>query len=163
MDDGSYNGGKQGQQQQQSGGGGVGGFGQKGDNGDGVGGGNNKVKYTMPGVLHFIQHEWSNFELERSHWEIDRAELQVSRTLLSVGATHVHGHRCARRWPRTTRPFVSVPTRLVRGRCAFWLSYEHTSPYLGQLPCPVTVSDPSIISVACPTDSVRSGLEDHIS
>lgn len=73
MDDGSYNGGKQGQQQQQPGGG----FGQKGDNGDG-GGVNNKVKYTMPGVLHFIQHEWSNFELERSHWEIDRAELQVS-------------------------------------------------------------------------------------
>lgn len=67
-----YNGGKPGQQQQQAGGG----FGQKGDNGDG-GGVNNKVKYTMPGVLHFIQHEWSNFELERSHWEIDRAELQV--------------------------------------------------------------------------------------
>lgn len=74
MDDGSYNGGKQGQQQQQPGGG----FGQKGDNGDGGGGGGNKVKYTMPGVLHFIQHEWSNFELERSHWEIDRAELQAS-------------------------------------------------------------------------------------
>jgi striatin 1/3/4 len=73
MDDVSYNGGKQGQQQQQPGGG----FGQKGDNGDG-GSLNNKVKYTMPGVLHFIQHEWSNFELERSHWEIDRAELQVS-------------------------------------------------------------------------------------
>lgn len=69
-----YNGGKPGQQQQPGGG-----FGQKGDNGDG-GGVNNKVKYTMPGVLHFIQHEWSNFELERSHWEIDRAELQV-RTL----------------------------------------------------------------------------------
>lgn len=74
MDDGSYNGGKQSQQQQQGGGG----YGQKGDNGDG--GGGNKVKYTMPGVLHFIQHEWSNFELERSHWEIDRAELQVSLT-----------------------------------------------------------------------------------
>lgn len=74
MDDGSYNGGKQSQQQQQAGGG----YGQKGDNGDGGGGGGNKVKYTMPGVLHFIQHEWSNFELERSHWEIDRAELQAS-------------------------------------------------------------------------------------
>ncbi|XP_050533701.1 striatin-3 isoform X2 [Daktulosphaira vitifoliae] len=82
MDDCSYNGGKQsGQQQlhqqqqqmQQQGGGG--GFGQKGE--DGLGGPTNKVKYTMPGVLHYIQHEWSNFELERSHWEIDRAELQA--------------------------------------------------------------------------------------
>ncbi|XP_050424600.1 striatin-3 isoform X2 [Adelges cooleyi] len=82
MDDGSYNGSKQGgqqqlhqqQQMQQSGGG----FGQKGDNGsDGLGGPSSKVKYTMPGVLHYIQHEWSNFELERSHWEIDRAELQA--------------------------------------------------------------------------------------
>jgi len=75
LEEGSYTGGKPGQQQlqQQQGGG----FGQKGDNGDG-GGVNNKVKYTMPGVLHFIQHEWSNFELERAHWEIDRAELQVS-------------------------------------------------------------------------------------
>ncbi|VVC40792.1 Hypothetical protein CINCED_3A006521 [Cinara cedri] len=71
MDDGSYKIGKQGQQQLQPSGGG---FMQKGDNGDG--GVNNKVKYTMPGVLHFIQHEWSNFELERSHWEIDKAELQ---------------------------------------------------------------------------------------
>lgn len=81
MDDGSYNGGKQGQQQQQQQQPG-GGFGQKGDNGDG--GVNNKVKYTMPGVLHFIQHEWSNFELERSHWEIDRAELQVSRRVYTL-------------------------------------------------------------------------------
>jgi len=72
LEEGSYTGGKPGQQQQQPGGG----FGQKGDNGDG-GGINNKVKYTMPGVLHFIQHEWSSFELERSHWEIDKAELQA--------------------------------------------------------------------------------------
>jgi len=81
LEEGSYTGGKPGQQQQQPGGG----FGQKGDNGDGSGI-NNKVKYTMPGVLHYIQHEWSSFELERSHWEIDRAELQV-RTHCRSGRT----------------------------------------------------------------------------
>jgi len=81
LEEGSYTGGKPGQQQLQQHQGG--GFGQKGDNGDG-GGVNNKVKYTMPGVLHFIQHEWSNFELERAHWEIDRAELQVSHFVVVI-------------------------------------------------------------------------------
>ena len=47
-------------------------------------GGNNKqgddspkVQYSIPGILHFIQHEWARFELERSQWEVDKAELQV--------------------------------------------------------------------------------------
>lgn len=34
-------------------------------------------QYSIPGILHFIQHEWARFELERSQWEVDRAELQV--------------------------------------------------------------------------------------
>lgn len=34
--------------------------------------------YSIPGVLHFIQHEFSRFEIERSQWDVDRAELQVS-------------------------------------------------------------------------------------
>jgi striatin 1/3/4 len=34
--------------------------------------------YTMPGILHFLQHEWNRFEYERQQWEIDRAELLVS-------------------------------------------------------------------------------------
>lgn len=33
--------------------------------------------YSIPGVLHFIQHEFSRFEIERSQWDVDRAELQV--------------------------------------------------------------------------------------
>lgn len=37
-----------------------------------------KAQYSIPGILHFIQHEWARFELERSQWEVDRAELQVS-------------------------------------------------------------------------------------
>lgn len=38
---------------------------------------NPKAQYSIPGILHFIQHEWARFELERSQWEVDRAELQV--------------------------------------------------------------------------------------
>lgn len=36
-----------------------------------------KNRYSIPGILHFIQHEWARFELERSQWEVDRAELQA--------------------------------------------------------------------------------------
>lgn len=38
---------------------------------------NQTPQYSIPGILHFIQHEWARFELERSQWEVDRAELQV--------------------------------------------------------------------------------------
>ena len=44
--------------------------------------------YSIPGILHFIQHEWARFEMERSQWEVERAELQVSsRRLLSPPLT----------------------------------------------------------------------------
>ncbi|XP_032546642.1 striatin-3 isoform X5 [Chiroxiphia lanceolata] len=33
--------------------------------------------YTIPGILHYIQHEWARFEMERAHWEVERAELQA--------------------------------------------------------------------------------------
>ncbi|XP_050300974.1 striatin-3 [Anthonomus grandis grandis] len=36
-----------------------------------------KNHYSIPGILHFIQHEWARFELERSQWEVDKAELQA--------------------------------------------------------------------------------------
>ncbi|KAL9923974.1 striatin isoform X2 [Glossina fuscipes] len=39
-------------------------------------------QYTIPGILHFIQHEWSRFELERSQWDVDRAELQARIAML---------------------------------------------------------------------------------
>lgn len=38
-------------------------------------------QYTIPGILHYIQHEWARFEMERAHWEVERAELQVSPSL----------------------------------------------------------------------------------
>ncbi len=39
------------------------------------------TNYTIPGILHFIKHEWSRFEKERSNWEVERAELQVRDTI----------------------------------------------------------------------------------
>lgn len=39
-------------------------------------------KYTIPGILHFIQHEWTRFEMERAHWEVERAELQAKIAFL---------------------------------------------------------------------------------
>jgi len=34
-------------------------------------------RYSIPGILHFIQHEWARFEMERASWELERAELQA--------------------------------------------------------------------------------------
>ncbi|GLH12177.1 Lissencephaly-1 homolog [Gryllus bimaculatus] len=39
--------------------------------------GSQRTQYSIPGILHFIQHEWARFEMERSQWEVDRAELQA--------------------------------------------------------------------------------------
>jgi len=41
-----------------------------------------KPAYTIQGILHFIQHEWSKFEMERSQWEVERAELQAKVAFL---------------------------------------------------------------------------------
>ncbi|XP_075153717.1 connector of kinase to AP-1 isoform X4 [Haematobia irritans] len=67
----------------------VGGMGSAGNPEDGNGGATNNVnsqqatpQYTIPGILHFIQHEWSRFELERSQWDVDRAELQARIAML---------------------------------------------------------------------------------
>lgn len=38
---------------------------------------NDVPQYTIPGILHFIEHEWQRFQVERSQWDTDRAELQV--------------------------------------------------------------------------------------
>jgi len=37
----------------------------------------NRPSYSIPGILHFIQHEWARFEMERAQWEVERAELQA--------------------------------------------------------------------------------------
>ena len=38
---------------------------------------NGRANYSIPGILHFVQHEWARFEMERANWEVERAELQV--------------------------------------------------------------------------------------
>ncbi|XP_023234216.1 striatin-3-like isoform X2 [Centruroides sculpturatus] len=36
-----------------------------------------RPRYSIPGIVHFIQHEWTRFEAERAQWEVERAELQA--------------------------------------------------------------------------------------
>ena len=47
-------------------------------NANGINDQDHRQSYSIPGILHFIQHEWTRFEIERAHWEVERAELQVS-------------------------------------------------------------------------------------
>ncbi|XP_053694575.1 striatin-4 isoform X2 [Sabethes cyaneus] len=61
------------------------GLGGTGGGGSGQDDQNNKAaptQYSIPGILHFIQHEWARFELERSQWDVDRAELQAKIAVL---------------------------------------------------------------------------------
>ncbi|KAJ8392476.1 hypothetical protein AAFF_G00076010 [Aldrovandia affinis] len=44
--------------------------------GDSGGGEAARAQYSIPGILHFLQHEWARFEVERSQWDVERAELQ---------------------------------------------------------------------------------------
>ncbi|XP_060708461.1 striatin [Hemiscyllium ocellatum] len=41
-----------------------------------------RPQYNIPGILHFLQHEWARFEVERTQWEVDRAELQAQISFL---------------------------------------------------------------------------------
>ena len=43
-----------------------------------------RTQYSIPGILHFLQHEWARFEVERAQWEVERAELQVKTTTFYV-------------------------------------------------------------------------------
>ncbi|XP_063299665.1 striatin isoform X1 [Pelobates fuscus] len=53
--------------------------------GGGVGGNTGaagRAHYSIPGILHFLQHEWARFEVERAQWEVERAELQAQVAFL---------------------------------------------------------------------------------
>lgn len=50
----------------------------KGSLPDGDAGEAARAQYSIPGILHFLQHEWARFEVERAQWEVERAELQVN-------------------------------------------------------------------------------------
>ncbi|XP_035993551.1 striatin [Fundulus heteroclitus] len=41
-----------------------------------------RALYSIPGILHFLQHEWARFEVERTQWEVERAELQAQIAFL---------------------------------------------------------------------------------
>ncbi|KAK9540776.1 hypothetical protein VZT92_003206 [Zoarces viviparus] len=41
-----------------------------------------RAQYNIPGILHFLQHEWARYEVDQSHWEVERAELQAQIAFL---------------------------------------------------------------------------------
>uniref|UniRef100_A0A671LZZ7 Striatin n=1 Tax=Sinocyclocheilus anshuiensis TaxID=1608454 RepID=A0A671LZZ7_9TELE len=41
-----------------------------------------RAQYSIPGILHFLQHEWARFEVEQAQWEVERAELQAQIAFL---------------------------------------------------------------------------------
>lgn len=79
-------------------------------------------QYTIPGILHYIQHEWARFEMERAHWEVERAELQVPGRGRCAGRLRRRGCRCG--WerdcpcgrPRPAEDRADLPVRLGRRR-----------------------------------------------
>nr|XP_023651958.1 striatin-like [Paramormyrops kingsleyae] len=56
---------------------------QPAEGGPGAGGGEAaRAQYSIPGILHFLQHEWARFEVERAQWDAERAELQAQIAFL---------------------------------------------------------------------------------
>merc|ERR1711934_584363 len=45
-------------------------------------GNQNFPQYSIPGILQFIQAEWSRFELERAQWKVEKAELTAQVAFL---------------------------------------------------------------------------------
>uniref|UniRef100_A0A674N8U9 Striatin n=1 Tax=Takifugu rubripes TaxID=31033 RepID=A0A674N8U9_TAKRU len=41
-----------------------------------------RAQYNIPGILHFLRHEWARFEGDRAQWEVERAELQAQISFL---------------------------------------------------------------------------------
>lgn len=63
--------------------------GGKGPLADGDAGEAARAHYSIPGILHFLQHEWARFEVERAQWEVERAELQVQNTTFCTYPSHI--------------------------------------------------------------------------
>lgn len=40
------------------------------------------VVYTMPGILHYLQHEWNRYEFDRQQWEVEKAEMMTKISFL---------------------------------------------------------------------------------
>lgn len=69
-------------------------------------------QYTMPGILHYIQHEFSRFEIERSQWDVDRAELQVNNSIRCTD--HFLCFRCSIRKTRLMKEFFLLKLKWGR-------------------------------------------------
>lgn len=65
--------------------------GGKGPLPDGDAGEAARAQYSIPGILHFLQHEWARFEVERAQWEVERAELQVKKLHFFCTRQHISG------------------------------------------------------------------------
>ena len=71
--------------------------GAKGPLPDGDAGEAARAQYSIPGILHFLQHEWARFEVERAQWEVERAELQVKPPYFTCTRPHIGGCTGAQR------------------------------------------------------------------
>ncbi|CAK9293495.1 unnamed protein product [Gordionus sp. m RMFG-2023] len=38
--------------------------------------------YSLPGIIHYLEHQWTKFEIEKSQWEIEKAELYAKISFL---------------------------------------------------------------------------------
>ncbi|KAJ8360051.1 hypothetical protein SKAU_G00165760 [Synaphobranchus kaupii] len=56
--------------------------GGKGPLHEGDGGEAARAQYSIPGILHFLQHEWARFEVESAQWDVEKAELQAQIAFL---------------------------------------------------------------------------------
>lgn len=83
--------------------------GGKGPLPDGDAGEAARAQYSIPGILHFLQHEWARFEVERAQWDVERAELQVrTDTFRAHTVTHQWRYRSVEPRPSGKSRRVSV-------------------------------------------------------
>ncbi|KAF0021651.1 hypothetical protein F2P81_026096 [Scophthalmus maximus] len=57
-----------------------------------------RAQFSVPGILHFLQHEWARFEVERAQSEVERAELQNQYRRRSDGRDSLDVKRSALRF-----------------------------------------------------------------
>lgn len=65
-----------------------------------------RAQYSLPGILHFLQHEWARFEVERAQWEVERAELQVKTLPAGPSSSRLFGPFRPAQDPFPSPPFT---------------------------------------------------------
>lgn len=92
----------------------------------GDGGETARAQYSIPGILHFLQHEWARFEVERAQWEVERAELQVTRLLWPL-FSEVFWTLCAKSHNQTFVGLFFSRWRYTRARAHTTLYIQRSS------------------------------------